>query len=325
MCYYIPKESIFIERDIIMKVKKVDIFESILIAILVYINIRSAFTNLHFVLCLVFAIGVATVFLLLYHERYIGVILHIGVCILWTTLITMFLSMFSIFYNNMWLLIIIGLALLFFLLHIHGLRIYDFIRNIKNIEVRTIKSSSNSIIQDMIKDYKAEYDQYLFCKEKLYPVFSQILSDPDAPDHIKATTSDYIMQMNTVEKENKSLIKISKRKIFFGHTQKYMLNCTKKLRLLNIEFEGHIKTINEREYREQEERYRQSQQYRNNQQTASEKEPVTSYFNGCDSLSSLKERYRDLCKVYHPDSGNGSQQEFVKIQEEFETLKKKYS
>jgi hypothetical protein len=50
---------------------------------------------------------------------------------------------------------------------------------------------------------------------------------------------------------------------------------------------------------------------------------VTSYFNGCETLQSLKTRYRDLCKVYHPDMGNGSPEEFDKIQKEYNVLKEK--
>ena len=298
-----------------MEVKKIDIFESVLIAILLYIFISNSFSNLGVVLSLVLALGITTIFLIFYHERYIGVVLNIITSLLWTVLITSFLSIFSLFHNNTWLLVIIGLGLLYLFLRLHGLDIVDFIKNIKSF--KPVKVSS---VQDSIDEYKIQYETYLKYKEKLMPVFSDILSDPNAPTHIKATTSDYIVQMNAIEKENKAFLRISKRKTFFANTQEYILNCTNKLRQLNIEFKEHINILDERERKEQEKRYRQSQQY-----NQSMKESVSSYFNGCNSLNSLKERYRDLCKIYHPDSGNGSQQEFVKIQEEFEILKKKYS
>ena len=46
-----------------------------------------------------------------------------------------------------------------------------------------------------------------------------------------------------------------------------------------------------------------------------------SFFQGCDSLESLNKRYRDLVKVYHPDSGNGNDKVFIEITEEYEKLK----
>lgn len=54
------------------------------------------------------------------------------------------------------------------------------------------------------------------------------------------------------------------------------------------------------------------------------KSSTTEYFTGCDTRESLSKRYRDLCKVYHPDMGNGSSEIFNKIQDEYNALKKKY-
>ena len=45
------------------------------------------------------------------------------------------------------------------------------------------------------------------------------------------------------------------------------------------------------------------------------------FFSGCDTKESLSKRYRDLCKVYHPDMGNGSAEIFNKIQSEYDRLK----
>ena len=47
------------------------------------------------------------------------------------------------------------------------------------------------------------------------------------------------------------------------------------------------------------------------------------YFVDCDTLEKVQRRYKDLCKVYHPDMENGSSEVFVKIQKEYEELKKK--
>jgi len=44
------------------------------------------------------------------------------------------------------------------------------------------------------------------------------------------------------------------------------------------------------------------------------------YFNGCTTEDEIKKRYRDLCKVFHPDSDNGDQETFLKIKEDYEAL-----
>ena len=51
---------------------------------------------------------------------------------------------------------------------------------------------------------------------------------------------------------------------------------------------------------------------------------ISKYFNDCNSMESLQKRYKDLCKVYHPDMGNGSAEIFAEIQAAYENLKKKY-
>ena len=48
--------------------------------------------------------------------------------------------------------------------------------------------------------------------------------------------------------------------------------------------------------------------------------PGVGYFNGCTTEDEIKKRYRDLCKVFHPDSDNGDQETFLKIKEDYEAL-----
>lgn len=50
----------------------------------------------------------------------------------------------------------------------------------------------------------------------------------------------------------------------------------------------------------------------------------TSYFAGVNDKKSLKKRYRDLLKIYHPDNQNGDSAVSKQIQEEYESLSKKY-
>lgn len=56
-------------------------------------------------------------------------------------------------------------------------------------------------------------------------------------------------------------------------------------------------------------------------QEGNRSEAVTpGFFSGCKDAASIKRRYRDLCKVYHPDAGNGSSEVFNKITEEYNRL-----
>lgn len=48
--------------------------------------------------------------------------------------------------------------------------------------------------------------------------------------------------------------------------------------------------------------------------------PSLGFFSDCKDAASIKRRYRDLCKVYHPDSGNGSSEVFNRITEEYNRL-----
>ena len=49
------------------------------------------------------------------------------------------------------------------------------------------------------------------------------------------------------------------------------------------------------------------------------------YFAGVNSLESLKKRYHDLLKIYHPDNQNGDNTASKQIQQEYEELLKKYN
>lgn len=49
-----------------------------------------------------------------------------------------------------------------------------------------------------------------------------------------------------------------------------------------------------------------------------------SYFAGVNDMKSLKKRYRDLLKIYHPDNQNGDSSVSKQIQEEYDVLSRKY-
>ncbi len=54
--------------------------------------------------------------------------------------------------------------------------------------------------------------------------------------------------------------------------------------------------------------------------TAGNSEDAAGFFADCKTNSEIKRRYHDLCKVYHPDSGNGSAELFYRIKNEYDRL-----
>lgn len=48
------------------------------------------------------------------------------------------------------------------------------------------------------------------------------------------------------------------------------------------------------------------------------------YFAGVCSAAGLRKRYRDLLKIYHPDSGNGDSATLLAINKEYESVKKQF-
>ena len=63
------------------------------------------------------------------------------------------------------------------------------------------------------------------------------------------------------------------------------------------------------EYYEEEDRYEEGNS-----------ENAAGFFAVCKTPASIKRRYHDLCKVYHPDSGNGSSEIFYRIKDEYDRL-----
>ena len=55
--------------------------------------------------------------------------------------------------------------------------------------------------------------------------------------------------------------------------------------------------------------------------TKGDSENAAGFFADCKTPGEIKRRYHDLCKVYHPDSGNGSAEIFYRIKNEYDRLK----
>lgn len=66
------------------------------------------------------------------------------------------------------------------------------------------------------------------------------------------------------------------------------------------------------------------QQDQQTQQTRQTQESTPVFFADCKDQAGIKRRYRDLCRVYHPDNGNGSPEVFNRITEEYERLMSQY-
>ncbi len=64
--------------------------------------------------------------------------------------------------------------------------------------------------------------------------------------------------------------------------------------------------------------YKQKEKYSTNSTTFE-------YFKGCTNWEQIRERYRGLMKLYHPDSGSGDMDISQEINAQYEKLKEKYS
>lgn len=45
------------------------------------------------------------------------------------------------------------------------------------------------------------------------------------------------------------------------------------------------------------------------------------FFAGCTTSEKLEQRYKSLCKTYHPDTGSGDEETFKQMQDEYNQLK----
>ena len=81
----------------------------------------------------------------------------------------------------------------------------------------------------------------------------------------------------------------------------------------------------EEDEEEDEEDYRENWEQRQGGSRRKEQESSSGFFTGCKDAASIKRRYKDLCKVYHPDSGNGSAEIFNKITQEYDRLMEQHA
>lgn len=79
------------------------------------------------------------------------------------------------------------------------------------------------------------------------------------------------------------------------------------------------------EWREEQERQKEHEKtaHKKEEQNEYSNEKII-YFTGVKDADSLKKRYRDLLKIYHPDNQNGDTSTVQQIQKEYELLKKQF-
>ncbi len=51
--------------------------------------------------------------------------------------------------------------------------------------------------------------------------------------------------------------------------------------------------------------------------------PASIFFSGVNNMRSLRKRYKDLIKIFHPDNAEGDTDVIQKINEEYEVLRKR--
>ena len=156
-----------------------DIIESFFILLVAYSLSSNAFTQAGFIPRLLFSLAVTVVFMLLYHEKYIGIVLNIGISLLWTFLITLIISFFPPFDGRLWLLIALGIIILFLSLCIHGLNPFHIKRWLKN---RTNKDRAQSIntssefFQKELEAFHTAYDEMDKIKDLAHSVACNALA-----------------------------------------------------------------------------------------------------------------------------------------------------
>ncbi len=78
------------------------------------------------------------------------------------------------------------------------------------------------------------------------------------------------------------------------------------------------------DYDSDEETYGHDYQEAQDEPVRERQDAPSRFFNDCKDQNSIKRRYKDLCRVYHPDNGNGSAEIFNEITEEYHKLMEQF-
>lgn len=173
-------------------------------------------------------------------------------------------------------------------------------------------SSMHASLQEEISDCEKQF-------KLAFSLSDTVTSLPDNPntiplkDFVKQNASDLVRKYNhlmrNVKRYNKTL------------NATMLQQLTSILDDCALAFDVYIDTLQEmlEEYQETNANFQGAQS--NTTQDTPKNAANSTYFKGCDTLDKLNKRYRDLVKIYHSDSGNGNDEIFVQVTEEYNILK----
>jgi hypothetical protein len=150
-------------------------------------------------------------------------------------------------------------------------------------------------IQLILDDFTVEGNTYIELHDEiinkgLKPDFIYEFDKEINAMHI--TMDSYIEQVNAASTEET-----------LQYLRNSMINLKSRIIQMNNQMSQYIKSMN---------------------QTSNNNINQVVYFADCTDLESLNKRYKALCQVYHPDTGNGSSDIFTKMSDEYRLLKEKY-
>lgn len=300
---------------------KISYLEAIIIAISSYGIIGNIFSLAGTVEKIILGIVVAILYLKLLDIAYLNVVLKIVAAIVWTLLLS------AIFYTFVSLGVITAVfAVVMFILSM-WLHKLDFIK--------WVKTTASLIERIFVKKEKIKLNGV---KTK-HP-------DPTYKELRKAMSlflDTYWKYKSFIEKNNiqnrtlyKEATEANSGTIFVMQecaSHKFMIDdATINWMRQRSRYYTSLTASMEREMQQQTQYTKQSSGYSNNRtgnttNNASERKTNDmdeSLFNGCNSAESLKTRYRQLMKMYHPDSHNGDTEMSQKIQKTYEELSARY-
>lgn len=273
--------------------------------------IGSLFLNLSTFLVIILAIVVAFIPVVLLQVPYLKYIIHILFSVFYAYLGYGLLDkLFGFSESPLWQQIIIALIIFFITLaaHVGSAGLMDLCTSespeLKSDIHTKQESFADPVMEQKIRQCINQYEQAMALTNTANSLPDNEHSFP-IKNYIKKHASDIIKQVNklqdSVARYNKSTNKIT------CSTLKSVLNNTAPMVGNYMDFlQDLLDDYNENM----------------NIPTPPPRQDIpVSFFQGCDTLESLNKRYKDLVKVYHPDSGNGNDKVFIEITEEYEKLK----
>lgn len=318
----------------------------------------SKLSHMHWALCIIVGIIVGLVIGVLMLIKYLGAIIQFVFSIIWgVELVELLDSIFGIYKYldkdsiQMWA-IRIGLILFIFVVHLvfnelmygnyFGFIGEDFLKKIFNkkrnkqydnldmefFRISTYKKKLNDIEDRLFKlaEKKAvSYEEW----EQTYKVFEETVSC------YNNTINERIRYSTRPKKRCKDIA------LIISDIQSKSLLMEKNIKYMEQSLFLFEKRMEEeqREHRQKKEnnnykkephndshqsKYGENQNSNSNKQQNTEDTALIALFVGCNDMESLRKRYRELMKIYHPDNFNGDNEMCQKIQSIYEKLCREY-